>query len=84
MSEYKGKIIDGRYKLIEILGKGGMSVVYKAVSINFEKNWAVKEITLNKNADIDFLAEPNILKNLDHPALPRIVDIINEEEKIYI
>ncbi|SHJ72913.1 serine/threonine protein kinase [Clostridium cavendishii DSM 21758] len=84
MSEVKGKIIDGRYKITDILGRGGMSIVYKAISLNLEKEWAIKEITFDSNSDVDFLAEPNILKNLDHPALPRIVDIINKDEKIYI
>lgn len=82
--ETDNKVIDGRYKIIEQIGKGGMSVVYKAININFNKVWAIKEVNLNSNTPIDFLAEPNILKDLDHPALPRIVDIIYEKDKLFI
>ena len=84
MSELTGKIIDGRYRITEVIGKGGMSVVYKAINLSLEKEWAIKEIKIDPNSPMDFLAEPNILKNLDHPSLPRIVDIISEENKIYI
>lgn len=82
--ESNNDIIDGRYKIIETLGKGGMSVVYKAININLNNVWTIKEVTLDLTAGIDFLAEPNILKNLDHTSLPRIVDIISEKNKLYI
>jgi serine/threonine-protein kinase len=82
--ESSNDIIDGRYKIIETIGKGGMSVVYKAINIKLNNVWTIKEVTLDPKAGIDFLAEPNILKHLDHTALPRIVDIISEKNKLYI
>lgn len=77
-------IIGGKYKILDTIGKGGMSTVYKVINLNFNKVWAIKQVRLNRDTPIDFLAEPKILKDLDHPALPRIVDIIYEEDFLYI
>ena len=39
-----GSVIDGKYKILNIIGKGGMSVVYQAVNERANKQWAIKEI----------------------------------------
>lgn len=77
-------IFNGKYEIVDVLGKGGMSVVYLAKDIKLQKFWAIKQVKKNLNTSIDLLAETNILKNLDHPALPRIVDIIERNESIYL
>lgn len=67
-----------------------MSVVYLAMDIRLNKQWAIKEIERranDANNDIvvsSLLAEANLMKKLDHPALPRIVDIIEERDTIYV
>ncbi|AAK78384.1 protein kinase [Clostridium acetobutylicum] len=82
------EIFENKYKIIDILGKGGMSTVYLAKDIKLQKFWAIKEVSNNINdtskLKVDLLAETNILKKLDHPALPRIVDIIKRDESLYI
>jgi serine/threonine protein kinase len=80
----KGDIIDGRYKIIKILGKGGMSVVYLAENIKSGSIWAIKEIFKIPEAKVDIRSEFNILEKLNHPALPRIFDIFEDEESFYI
>lgn len=85
-----GTVIDGKYEILKEIGKGGMSVVYLAMDKHLNKQWAVKEIRKSgsgKNDDIvvtSLLAEANMMKKLDHPALPRIVDIIDNGVTIYI
>lgn len=85
-----GDIIDGKYEILKQIGKGGMSVVYLAMDKRLNKQWAVKEISKRvngKNNEIvvnSLLAEANLMKRLDHPALPRIVDIIDNSITIYI
>lgn len=79
-----GQFIGGKYKVIDILGKGGMGTVYLAENINLSTKWAIKEIKKDYESTLDLLLEPNILKNLDHPSLPRIVDIIENNDFIYI
>ena len=85
-----GSIIDGKYEILREIGKGGMSVVYLAMDTHLNKQWAVKEIRKKgsgKNDEIvvnSLLAEANMMKKLDHPALPRIVDIIDNGVTIYV
>ncbi len=85
-----GTVIDGKYEILKEIGRGGMSVVYLAMDKHLNKQWAVKEIRKKgsgKNDEIvvnSLLAEANMMKRLDHPALPRIVDIIDNGVTIYV
>ncbi|MGN1139421.1 MAG: serine/threonine protein kinase [Ruminococcus sp.] len=85
-----GAVIDGKYEILKEIGKGGMSVVYLAMDKHLNKQWAVKEIRKKgsgKNDEIvvnSLLAEANLMKKLDHPSLPRIVDIIDNGITIYV
>lgn len=78
-----GSVIDGKYEILKLIGKGGMSKVYLAMDMRLHKRWAIKEI-INGNMIQGAIAEANMLKNLDHIALPRIVDIIEKENTIYL
>lgn len=77
-------ILKDRYQIIKEIGRGGMGVVYLAKSKAVGNLWAIKKILKKDGDDIDFLAEPNILKKLNHLALPRIIDILEDAEAIYI
>ncbi|TDT63285.1 serine/threonine-protein kinase [Fonticella tunisiensis] len=79
-----GDILDGKYEVIRVLGQGGMGIVYLCVNKRLGNLWAIKEIKNELKERIDFLAEPNILKKLSHPGIPRIVDIFNEGDNLYI
>ena len=71
------------YEIKGLIGKGGMSTVYLAEHKRLHTRWAVKEV-LKKGVQFDFLAESNILKRLQHPMLPRIVDIFEDANSIRI
>lgn len=85
-----GEIIDGKYEILKLIGSGGMSKVYLAMDRRLNKQWAVKEITkrardMNNEVVIQSaIAEANMIKKLDHPALPRIVDIIENGDMIFV
>lgn len=85
-----GTVIDGKYEILKEIGRGGMSIVYLAMDKRLNKQWAVKEIRKKgsgKNEEIvvnSLLAEANMMKKLDHPSLPRIVDIIDNGVTIYV
>lgn len=85
-----GTVIEGKYQVLKEIGRGGMSVVYLAMDTHLNKQWAVKEILKRGNGKKDeivvnsLLAEANMMKRLDHPALPRIVDIIDKGTTIYV
>ncbi|PNT91468.1 serine/threonine protein kinase [Clostridium thermosuccinogenes] len=78
------KLFEGNYRILSTLGKGGMGTVYLAENIRLGTLWAIKEITRKPGSKTDMFVEPNILKKLNHPALPRIFDILEDEESIYL
>ena len=84
-----GSLVDGKYKILNKVGQGGMSVVYLAMNEKANKQWAVKEV--RKDGVLDFeavkqglVAETDILKRLDHPYLPSIIDVIDTDESFII
>ena len=83
-------VIDGKYKILTELGEGGMSRVYLAHDIRLNKQWAVKELRTTGDSvndrviSLSFIKEANLMKQLDHPFLPRIVDIVNQDGKVYV
>ena len=84
-----GSLVDGKYKILNKVGQGGMSVVYMAINEKANKTWAVKEV--RKDGVLNFesvkqglVAETNILKKLSHPNLPSIIDVIDTEDSFII
>ncbi len=77
-----GQIIDGKYKILNVIGKGGMSVVYLAMNERANKQWAIKEVRKDGTQDFNvvrqgLVAEIDMLKRFNHPNLPSIVDVID-------
>ena len=85
-----GQIIDDKYEILTLIGQGGMSSVYLARDKRLNKQWAVKEIlkkARDKNNEIvvqSAIAEANMIKQLDHSSIVRIVDVIDNPDVIYI
>lgn len=85
-----GQVIDGKYEILKLVGQGGMSKVYLAMDKRLNKQWAVKEIkkrVKDRNNEIviqSAIAEANLIKQLDHSSIVRIVDIIDNGNVIYI
>lgn len=68
-----GDVIDGKYQLKEIIGVGGMSIVWRAVDLGLQKDWAIKETRKDKGRQSVQDNEIEVMKKLDHPGLPHIV-----------
>ena len=84
-----GSVIDGKYKVLHQIGKGGMSIVYLCINEKANKQWAVKEVRKNGNASSEvirqnLLTETSILKKLHHPHLPSIIDVIDQDDTYLI
>ncbi len=84
-----GSLVDGKYKILNKVGQGGMSVVYLAMNEKANKQWAVKEVRKDGVKDFEIVkqglvAETDILKKLSHPNLPSIIDVIDTEESFII
>lgn len=81
--------VGGRYQLLGELGRGGTSTVFLAVDTVLHKQWAVKETLLQGDEKYRQLilqslrAEVEVLKECDHPAIPRIVDFFEENGRAY-
>ncbi len=75
MTLERGALLHKRYRIVEILGQGGMGSVYRAVDENLGTDCAVKEnlFTTDEYAR-QFRLEAVILANLRHPNLPRVTD----------
>lgn len=84
-----GSLVDGKYKILNKVGQGGMSVVYLAMNEKANKQWAVKEVRKDGVRDFEvvkqgLVAETDILKKLSHPNLPSIIDVIDTDESFII
>lgn len=86
------RILKDRYELVEVLGEGGMSVVYLARDANLPgREWAVKEVFPDPCNEEDgrlaleaFEGEARVLGALDNPGIPRIVDAFFEGGRGYL
>jgi formylglycine-generating enzyme required for sulfatase activity len=68
-------ILQGRYRIIQQLGAGGMGAVYQAMDENLSCVVAVKEtFAATEEHRRAFKREAELLANLTHPALPRVTD----------
>lgn len=84
-----GSLVDGKYKILNKVGQGGMSVVYLAMNEKANKQWAVKEVRKDGVKDFEvvkqgLVAETDILKKLNHPNLPSIIDVIDNDDSFII
>ena len=84
-----GTLVDGKYKILNKVGQGGMSVVYLAMNEKANKQWAIKEVRKDGVKDFEvvkqsLVAETDMLKKLSHPSLPSIVDVIEDESTFLI
>lgn len=84
-----GSLIDGKYKVIAKVGKGGMSTVWLAMNVKTNKNWAIKEIrqTGKNGSELvkqNLMTEIGILKKLHHENLPQIIDIFEKNDTYLI
>lgn len=84
-----GSIVDGKYKILNKIGQGGMSVVYLAMNERANKQWAIKEVRKDGTKDYEvvrqgLIAETDILKKLNHPHLPSIIDVIDCDDTFLI
>ena len=86
---HPGDLLEGKYRILGEIGRGGMSIVYLARNERANKTWAVKEVRRTEEAGgslsaAGLAAETEMLRKLHHPNLPEIVDIIDGEESLLI
>lgn len=85
----RGTVVGGKYEILRVIGRGGMSVVYQVNDRRLNRNWALKAVRrdgFHDHAMIrrGLITEIGVLKRLSHPGLPRIVDVIEEGDLICV
>ncbi|HEY0380542.1 MAG TPA: ankyrin repeat domain-containing protein [Pyrinomonadaceae bacterium] len=78
-------ILQGRYRIVRPLGRGGMGAVYEAADMRLSRNVALKE-TLVQTDELRraFEREARLLANLRHPALPKVLDHFDEGAGLFL
>lgn len=89
-----GQMLQNRYRILGIIGMGGMGAVYQARDMKFPKVQrlvAVKEMinmakdqTLREQTMLNFEREAEILATLDHPMIPKIFDFFGFGDRAYL
>lgn len=84
-----GSVVDGKYRILNKIGQGGMSVVYLAINEKANKTWAIKEVRKDGVKDFEvvkqgLVVETELLKRLSHKNLPSIVDVIDGDGRFLI
>ena len=83
-----GQIVDNKYQVLSMIGRGGLSKVYLAKNIHTDTTCAIKEITNNSPKDksiIDLmLLESQVISNFNHKGIPKIFDVINEPKRVIV
>lgn len=83
-----GKILGGRYELIEKIGAGGMAIVYKARCHLLNRYVAVKilrpELVEDENFVKRFKRESQAAASLSHPNIVNVYDVGQEDGIYYI
>ena len=82
------KLLQGRYEILELVGSGGMSHVYKARDLKENRFVAIKVLREEFDSDEDFLRrfrrEAESLQRLNHPNLVTTYDVQVETPPYYI
>jgi hypothetical protein len=92
MALAKGQVIGGRYRIVSLLGQGGMGAVYRTWDTRLNVPVALKEMTPQPGIDVQTLAqlrqqferEANTLARLSHPHLVDVTDYFEEGDNTYL
>ena len=88
MDNYIGRLLDNRYEILEVIGTGGMAVVYKARDHRLKRLVAVKILKDEYSQDDEFRrrfkAESQAVAMLSHPNIVSVYDVNSTDGVDYI
>ncbi len=83
-----GKILDGRYQIVSVVGIGGMAVVYQAYDLIHKRDVAVKvlrdDVSMDQESRRQFRKEYQAVEKLDHPNIRAVYDVVVSGDTEYI
>lgn len=85
---YLGQLLDDRYEILEVIGSGGMAVVYKALCHRLNRHVAVKmlkdDLALDEEFRRRFQKESQAVAMLSHPNIVSVYDFGHSDDHEYI
>ena len=88
MDHYIGRLLDDRYEILELIGTGGMAVVYKARCNRLNRLVAIKILKEDLSKDDEFRrrfhAESQAVAMMSHPNIVSVYDVSHSENIDYI
>ena len=83
-----GKVLDNRYELLELIGKGGMAVVYRALDRRTGRSVAVKILRPEYNQDEEFSSrfkrEAEAASKMSHSNIVNLLDVGQDDNIRYL
>ena len=88
MDQYIGRLLDNRYEILEVIGTGGMAVVYKARCHRLNRLVAIKilkdEFARDEEFRRRFHAEGEAVAMLSHPNIVQVYDVSTSDSDNFI
>ncbi len=88
MDQYIGRLLDDRYEILEVIGTGGMAVVYKARCHRLNRLVAIKilkdEFARDEEFRRRFHAEGEAVAMLSHPNIVQVYDVSSTDDANFI
>ena len=85
---YVGQVFEKRYRILKVIGIGGMAVVFEAMDMLMRRNVAVKMLKDDINNDAQsvkrFINESKAVAMLSHPNIVNIYDVSVKDDRKYI
>jgi serine/threonine-protein kinase len=79
-----GAVLNGRFRLVRLLGEGGMGAVFEADSLRGEGKFAIKllhpEFTNEPQVASRFFAEADAVQSLSHPNIAKVYELARAED----
>lgn len=86
--QWLGKVVDGRYRVLEVIGRGGMGVVYRVEHLRMGKVAAMKVLHKDLANDPEvigrFEREASAVSRLHHPHTVQVFDFGNANGALYL
>lgn len=92
MPELDGRLVAGRYRLVDVIGHGGMGTVWRAVDTSLDRQVAVKELRLPRELDPRerdvrcqrIVREARTAARLSHPSVATVYDVVTEDGRPWL
>lgn len=86
--KFLNTLLDDRYQMMEVIGRGGMAVIYKALDTRLNRYVAIKVLRADIATDpellADFTSEAQAIAKLTHPNIVAVYDVVSSPTADYI